>query len=553
MKTNIQYIITGLLVVFLGALSCLPAYGAPDPNFHIYLMIGQSNMAGAGTIEAQDRVSHPKVQVLQDISCSSIPTAYGQWRAATPPLIYCPGGLGPGDYFGRAMGDAAQGNVTIGLVGAAYPGAAIEYFLKDCASRNTCEPPFGPVAGAPNNGSSGYLWIMDLAKKAQEKGVIRGIIFHQGESNTGNRAQWPGLVNEMVTDIRKDLGLKASEVPFIAAELVCCGMNDAVHQLASVVENGHWVSAEGLTRKDDFHMDTESNREMGRRFGAKMLEVSSTALLSCGTQGGVPVCCNILADLSGDGFGEQDGGVCVVTEDSDGWHPPNPSDVIAAINVGGSESVQFDQVWFEPDHFFVGGTPGSTAAMIAGAAGSTLFQTERYGSFRYEIPVQNGAYSVQLGMAEIYQGNPGLRSFDVVLENVRVISSLDLYQEVGGNTVFLSSIFTTEVSDGRLDIDVTKILDNGTLASILVRKASAASSSSSITSTQSSVSSSSSAAGSTGGVAGSVDQFFVFLSFVCLVLRGYLSRIAVSPSSANTSGVEWYKFQKTTFYIIGNK
>lgn len=100
---------------------------APDPNFHVYLMIGQSNMAGAGTIEAQDRVAHPKVQVMQDISCSSIPTPYGQWRPATPPLIYCSGGLGPGDYFGRGMGDAAPSGVTIGLVGAAYPGASITW------------------------------------------------------------------------------------------------------------------------------------------------------------------------------------------------------------------------------------------------------------------------------------------------------------------------------------------------------------------------------------------------------------------------------------------
>ncbi len=507
--------------VTVAALFCFAqqALGAADPNFHIYLMIGQSNMAGAGDIEAQDKTAHPKVQVMQDISCGSIPTAYGQWRPATPPLIYCPGGLGPGDYFGRAMGDAAQGPVTIGLVGAAYPGAAIEYFLKDCASRGTCEPPYGPVAGAPNNGTSGYLWIMDLAKKAQEKGVIKGIIFHQGESNTGNKAQWPGLVNELVTDIRNDLGLKAQDVPFIAAELVCCGMNDAVAKLPSVIENAYVVSASGLTRKDDFHMDTESNREIGRRFGAKMIEVSNTAPLSCGNQGGVPVCCNISADEDGDGMGLQgDNEVCVVTEATEGWHPANPNDVVAAINVGGTgAALSFENIWYDADKFFTGGTIGTTNDPVANSGGSAIFQSERYGSFSYRIPVDNGNYSVQLGMVEMYQTNPGTRAFHVDIEGQRVIDDLDLFSEKGHDSVLLSEEFGASISDGSLDITVTTVMDNGTLSSILVKKGGAGVSSSS-SSTMGSSSSSSGGQG-TPNTAGSFDWKFLILLFGLFAVR----------------------------------
>lgn len=484
------------------ALSVPAVFAAPDPNFHIYLMIGQSNMAGAGTIEAQDRPAHPKVEVMQDITCAAIGVSYGEWRPATPPLIWCPGGtdgLGPGDYFGKGMGDAAAAPVTIGLVGAAYPGAAIEYFLKDCAARNSCTPPFGGVAGAPNNGNSGgYLWIMDLARKAQERGVIKGIIFHQGESNTGNKAQWPGLVNQLVTDIRNDLGLVAEDTPFIAAELVCCGMNDAVREIPNVVSNGHYVSATGLTRKDDYHMDSASNREIGRRFAAKMLEVANTEPESCGVDNGTPVCCSILDDDNGDGVGElASGEMCVVTPDSGGWHPGNPSDVIAAINVGGEgDSIEYDGIWYEPDHFFSGGLRNNTSDPIANSEASALFQTERYGSFHYQIPVANGSYSVVLGMVEMYQTNPGTRAFDVELEAQRVVQNLDLYQQAGHDVAVVKGPFATRVSDGKLDIEVTGLVDNGTLSSILVRKASSSSSSSSSASSSSSSSASSSSASS---------------------------------------------------------
>lgn len=257
-------------------------HAEPDPDFHIYLLLGQSNMEGSAVVEPPDRVPHPRVRVLQSESCYSTSAMYGQWREATPPLIRCSKefGLGPGDTFGKAMAEAAGPDVTIGLVGAAYGGASIEYFLKNCATYNACEPPYGPIAGAPDHGTSGYKWVMDLARKAQEVGVIKGIIFHQGESNADQSA-WPGRVNQYITDLRRDLGLSAEEVPFIAGELpytgCCASHNRLVHQLADVIENGHWVSADGglMDRGDQLHWNSAAVREMGLRYAAKMQEIAA--------------------------------------------------------------------------------------------------------------------------------------------------------------------------------------------------------------------------------------------------------------------------------------
>jgi hypothetical protein len=222
------------------------ALAAPDPNFHIYLMVGQSNMEGAAPIEAQDRTTNPKVEVLQDENCQGIDVGYGQWRIASPPLIRCGSGLGlgPGDTFGKVMAENSSSEITIGLVGAAHGGQKIEYFLKNCAEHNACTPSYGST---PNGLNGGYAWLMDLASIAQQRGVIKGIIFHQGESNTGDPA-WPSRVNQLVTDIRNDLGI--GNVPFIAGELpypgCCSSHNSLIQQLPSIISNAHVVTAEGL-------------------------------------------------------------------------------------------------------------------------------------------------------------------------------------------------------------------------------------------------------------------------------------------------------------------
>ena len=76
---------------------------AQDPNFHIYLCFGQSNMEGQGTIEANDRIVDDRFQVLQSLDCSNLGKKKGEWRKAIPPLCQCWSKLSPADYFGRTM------------------------------------------------------------------------------------------------------------------------------------------------------------------------------------------------------------------------------------------------------------------------------------------------------------------------------------------------------------------------------------------------------------------------------------------------------------------
>ena len=84
-----------LMIIFILLSKSVAA--APDPNFHIYLMFGQSNMEGAAPIEAQDRIINERVMVMANLDCTNLGRSYGNWYVASPPLNRCWSGLGPGD------------------------------------------------------------------------------------------------------------------------------------------------------------------------------------------------------------------------------------------------------------------------------------------------------------------------------------------------------------------------------------------------------------------------------------------------------------------------
>lgn len=270
----------------------------PKSKFHIYLALGQSNMQGAAHLP-DEPISHPRVRVLQGQNCSEHNMPYGEWRDHFQPVIRCregerpkpdgssgPIGLSPVDTFAVTMAEAAGPDVTIGLVGAAYGGTDIQAHLRNCADYGACTPPYGDVSGAPVVGGTTpiYQWILDLARKAQEVGTIKGIIIHHGENNSGD-PNWLMYLDQYITALRNDLGLDPSEVPLIAGELpytgCCSGHNDLVHRVVEI-ENGHWVSAGPMPdgtplgdRGDALHWSTFSVIEMGKRYAAKMLEVGN--------------------------------------------------------------------------------------------------------------------------------------------------------------------------------------------------------------------------------------------------------------------------------------
>ena len=267
------------------------AIAAPNPNFHIYIAYGQSNMAGNGDIvPSEDQAQEPKNFIMlashtanasqrSGKTTQSIKT--GEWAAAIPPMFHAFENLSPADYFGRAMVDSLPG-VTVGIIPVAIGAVSIRAFDKDQYESYFRGDGKDIMSwGWPkdyDNNPPGR--ILELAKKAKEVGVIKGFIFHQGESD-GTDDNWRRTVYKTYKDVIDALGLDENEVPFVAGELLqegnnCCGSkNGGIAQLKNNFKKFGLASSKGLqgNGKDPYHFGRAGVIELGKRYCSEMLKL----------------------------------------------------------------------------------------------------------------------------------------------------------------------------------------------------------------------------------------------------------------------------------------
>lgn len=238
-----------------------------DPNHWVFLLIGQSNMVGTPKPLNPDLALDPRVRVLGYENSASPMRAYNKWSTAYPPLHNAWAGVGPGDWFAKTLLESVPPGVTIDLVPCSIAGVDIDFFRKGVVSKRRSEFSIPP----DNSWSGAYEWVIDRARLAQKTGVIKGILFHQGESDSGQTV-WLTKVKAIVADLRADLGL--GEVPFLAGELLytgaCAGHNVLVNQLPQIIPRAFVVSAQDLAGTDEFHFNLEGQREFGKRYAATM-------------------------------------------------------------------------------------------------------------------------------------------------------------------------------------------------------------------------------------------------------------------------------------------
>ena len=265
------------------------AVAAPNPNFHIYIAYGQSNMAGNGDIvPAEDQATDPKNFLMlashnananqrSGKTTPSIKT--GEWYPAIPPMFHPTENLSPADYFGRAMVDSLPG-VTVGIIPVAIGAVAIKAFDKDQykAYFNSAESYI--KNWARDYDSNPYQRIVDLGKKAKEVGIIKGFIFHQGETD-GSGTEWQNAVYKTYKDFITALELDENEVAFVAGELLpegnnCCGgKNGGIAQLKSKFKKFGLASSKGLqgNGRDPYHFGRAGVIELGKRYCSEMLKL----------------------------------------------------------------------------------------------------------------------------------------------------------------------------------------------------------------------------------------------------------------------------------------
>ncbi|MEO8109071.1 MAG: sialate O-acetylesterase [Ginsengibacter sp.] len=246
---------TFLFMIFV-SLSVCSQQMKPDSNFHIYLLIGQSNMAGRGEIDAESKVLNPQILMLDSLN---------NWVPATDPVHFDKPitGVGPAIGFAKNMlGD--NKNIKIGLVPCAWGGSPISVW----------EPDSVYMKAHP------YDDAIARTKVATQQGVLKGVLWHQGESDndpvkvTAYLDKLKALINRIRTD------LKIPDLPFVAGEIGYFNkvniINKVIDSLPGQVSNTAVASASGLIDKGDkLHFNTASARELGKRYAGAMKKLQA--------------------------------------------------------------------------------------------------------------------------------------------------------------------------------------------------------------------------------------------------------------------------------------
>ncbi|OWV09945.1 hypothetical protein B7992_11595 [Fibrobacter sp. UWH1] len=269
------------LILSLAAAATL-ASAAPDPNFHIYIAFGQSNMAGAAGAAEPETKPYPRFKLLPSMDCPAKGRTMGVWTDATSQLANCdnPPSISVADYFGRTLVDSLP-DVTVGIISVAVGGTALKLFDKDNWQAYLEDPDRQKenwiINWAKAYDSNLYKRIIDLAKIAQKDGVIKGIIVHQGESDWNNN-HWAEDLKKIRDDMLTDLGLSSDTVPLLAGEMredgCCRGFSTSqVQRITKVMDNAWPVSSSGLgSAGDSYHFNRAGYIEFGKRYAKVMLE-----------------------------------------------------------------------------------------------------------------------------------------------------------------------------------------------------------------------------------------------------------------------------------------
>jgi len=170
-------------------------------------------------------------------------------------------------------------SISVGIINVAVGGCDIRLFDKDIyMDYDSTYKESWFTNKIKDYGGNPFKHLIELAKLAQKDGVIKGILLHQGETNTGD-SKWPSYVKKIYNDMLTDLSLKASEVPILAGEVLatsgscCSSMNTIIQRLPDTIPTAYVISSQGCQGQDYAHFNAEGYRILGKRYALKMLSL----------------------------------------------------------------------------------------------------------------------------------------------------------------------------------------------------------------------------------------------------------------------------------------
>jgi hypothetical protein len=153
-------------------------------------------------------------------------------------------------------------------------------------------------------------------------------------------------------------------------------------------------------------------------------------------------------------------------------HRLNPIRIVAQENFVTASN---GSVW-APDSYVIGGQLAGHSVELAGTPDPDLYSRERFGHFRYAIPVDAGAYGLSLYFVEEYFGTSnaggggvGSRVFDVFCNGVSLLRNFDIFKEAGVNHPLIKTFHgLTPNAQGKLAVSFVPVRNYASLYGIEV-------------------------------------------------------------------------------------
>ncbi len=259
-KVNKNPILYLIVLLLLGCGSKKNQNNPTEPETWIFLMAGQSNMAGRGLIESQDTITNPRILTINSI---------GKTILAKEPLhFYEPNlaGLDCGLNFGKVLIKHLPKNITILMIPTAVGGSSIKQWIN-------------------NENHRGVKLLDNFIKKVNignNIGTIKGIIWHQGESdaNSNGIENYHENLIKLFSKFREIVN--KPNLPILVGELGSFSINndnwqsinEIINSYSEIDNNCKVISTTDLKDKGDkVHFNSEGQRIMGERFAYEILNI----------------------------------------------------------------------------------------------------------------------------------------------------------------------------------------------------------------------------------------------------------------------------------------
>lgn len=224
----------------------------------VFLLWGQSNMAGRGEVLPEDRIPLPGILAWDDLR--------EEWVPAIDPVFNDKPTAGSG--LARSFARTIQSQFPerkIGLVPSAIGGSKLEEWA--------------PGAHLFQRG------LFQARRALKNGGELKGILWHQGEGDSGNEELANTYASRFAVTLREartELG--HASLPVVVGELgeflkfhkgvdYYGVVNEQLQEICRSVSNVEWVSAAGGTDiGDTLHFNREAVITLGKRYAEAYLK-----------------------------------------------------------------------------------------------------------------------------------------------------------------------------------------------------------------------------------------------------------------------------------------